>query len=132
MITVCPNCDAEREIVRDTENEEYTVRGLKVSIAVEVEICSESKHVMYDAARDASLIEKAYAKYRHERDLLSPEEIKKTRARYGLSQSAFAALLGMSEATINRYEAGALQDEAHDIMIRFCSRSENMQELVKR
>ncbi|TAL25411.1 MAG: helix-turn-helix domain-containing protein, partial [Nitrospirae bacterium] len=45
---------------------------------------------------------------------LQPEEIKKIREQYGLSQRNFARLLGWGEITIHRYESGAIQDDVHN------------------
>jgi DNA-binding XRE family transcriptional regulator/uncharacterized phage-associated protein len=55
---------------------------------------------------------------------LTPERIREIRKKYHLSQKTFAAILGMSEATINRYEGGGLQDAAHDATIRACESAE--------
>ena len=46
--------------------------------------------------------------------MLSTVEIRRIREQYDLSREAFAAVLGMSPATLYRYEAGALQDDLHD------------------
>ena len=48
------------------------------------------------------------------------------------AQKSFAALLGMSEATINRYEGGGLQDEAHDQAIRACENHDVIRDLLDR
>jgi DNA-binding transcriptional regulator YiaG len=47
-----------------------------------------------------------FSEYRKLKGLLTPEAIRKLRERYRLSQKSLTALLGMSEATINRYEGG--------------------------
>jgi transcriptional regulator with XRE-family HTH domain len=47
-----------------------------------------------------------YDAYRAASGTLCPDEVKAIRQRSGLSQVAFATILGMSPATINRYEMG--------------------------
>ena len=49
-----------------------------------------------------------------------------------LSQKSFAALLGMSEATINRHENGCLQEVTHDNILRACESSDYVRDLLTR
>jgi uncharacterized phage-associated protein/transcriptional regulator with XRE-family HTH domain len=49
-----------------------------------------------------------------------------------LSQAGFAALLGMSQATVNRYEGGSLQQEKEDELMRMCESPEHMRGLLAR
>ncbi len=49
---------------------------------------------------------------------MSPEEIKRIRGKYGLSQKAFARLLGIGEASIVRYENGQTPTKANTNLIR--------------
>lgn len=51
-------------------------------------------------------------------DMLQPEEIVAIRKRYGLSQKAFARLLGIGEASIARYEKGDPPSKAMANLIR--------------
>lgn len=48
---------------------------------------------------------------------ITAQQIKATREKYGLSQRAFAALLGIGEATIVRYEQGATPTRANANLI---------------
>jgi putative zinc finger/helix-turn-helix YgiT family protein len=107
----CPCCEVEREFKPENRTETYDVRGVKVKVPVAVEVCASCGETLFDEARDQALLTEAYAEYRRSKNLLFPHEIKETRERYALSQKSFAALLGMSEATINRYEQGGLQEE---------------------
>ena len=61
-----------------------------------------------------------------------PTEIKRIREQWHLSQVSFAALLGMSQATINRYENGALQQRKEDELIRACDNPEFMRDIIIR
>ena len=112
--------------------EKYAVRGVAVELPVKVDVCTACGRDLSDETRDADLVQRAYAGYRRQKGLLSPPEIVAIRERYRLSQKSLAALLGMSEATINRYEGGALQDDTHDNAIRLARSPENMKDLLER
>ncbi len=128
----CPACEDYRVFSTEKRGETYTVRGREISMPVTVEVCSACGESLFDEARDEDLLRRAYAEYRQIEGLLTAEEIKAIRDRYRLSQKSLAALLGMSEATINRYERGAPQDRAHDTAIRACTNPDCMGELVAR
>ncbi len=49
---------------------------------------------------------------------LTPQEIKRIRGKYGLSQQAFARLLGLGEASVARYENGQKPTKANANLIR--------------
>jgi DNA-binding transcriptional regulator YiaG len=55
--------------------------------------------------------------------ILSSEEIKSIRKRYGFSQRAFAKILNSGEASIARYETGALPEKSLSNMIMHLRRS---------
>jgi len=116
----CVVCAVDRPIRREQQEVEYEVRGEKVSIALPVKICDACGTSEIDETAGCDPVEAAYAAYRERKGLLSPQQILALRKRYHLSQKTLAALLGMSEATINRYEGGGLQDAAHDATIRAC------------
>ncbi len=132
MSKVCGYCEAEREFRAEDRVETYDVRGLAVELPVTVEVCAECGQDRYDETRDDDLVARAYAMCRAEKGLLCPDEIVAIRKRYRLSQKSLATLLGMSEATINRYENGGLQDAAHDNAIRFAASPESMLYLLER
>lgn len=59
--------------------------------------------------------------YRKESNLLTSEQIIAIRKKYRLTQLQFAKLLGINKDTLISYENGALQDIAHDNLIRLIS-----------
>lgn len=130
--TYCPNCEDYRETDTRRSKESYTVRGECFEVDATVAVCKHCGESIFDEERDEAILQELFARYRKRKGLLFPDEIKEVRERYGLSQKAFATLLGMSEATINRYERGGLQDEAHDNAIRFCDKRRNMRLLMHR
>lgn len=56
--------------------------------------------------------------YRKIHGFLTSDDIVEIRMNYGLSQVDLSKLLNWGEATISRYESKAIQDEAHDNMLR--------------
>lgn len=63
--------------------------------------------------------------------MLQPSEFKEFRKRHDLTQSELNALLGWGKVTLNRYENGALQDEAHDKEARLAMDPRNLINLIK-
>ena len=114
----CVICAEDRRFRHERRPTEFEVRGETLAFDLPVKVCESCGTVEAEQGVDAAKI--AFAEYRKRRGLLTPEEIRQIRKRYRLSQKSLAALLGMSEATINRYEGGGLQDEAHDQAIRAC------------
>ena len=124
-IKFCPNCEKECEFFEKKRGEMFTIRGVEIPVEITREACSLCGEILFNEKLDESLIAEAYSKYRERTGLLSPAEIRSIRDRYDLSQQAFATLLGMSQATINRYEGGGLQEASHDSAIRAWPRPES-------
>ena len=128
----CPSCEDYRETKVVEREETYVVRDRKITVPVKVALCSCCGESIGSDEAYQEILDAVHAAYRRQADLLTPERIKESRKRYRLSQKSFAALLGMSEATINRYERGGLQDQAHDTAIRACEKPEIVRDLLER
>ncbi|MGC9453736.1 MAG: type II TA system antitoxin MqsA family protein [Phycisphaerae bacterium] len=128
----CPNCEDYRLAKRVRRDETYKVRDQQITIPVERLICVNCGEPLGSDEHDQAVLNAVYAEYRRRADLLTPQRIKEIRRQYRLSQKSFAALLGMSEATINRYEQGGLQDSAHDTAIRACEKPDVLRDLLER
>jgi len=129
-IDYCVVCGEDRAIRHEQQRTEFDVRGETIELHLPVMVCESCGTTEVEGDLDPPAM--AFAEYRQRRGLLSPEQIKGIRKRYRLSQKAFAALLGMSEATINRYEGGSLQDQVHDEAIRACGKPDHMLDLLSR
>jgi len=127
----CPNCEEFTEVELRKEKEVYNVRGEPTEIEAEVTICQKCGEKIFNEERDSRNLERAYSLYRKNHNLLSPDEILKTRERYGLSQRALSRLLGWGEITIHRYENGAIQDNVHDSTLRLIEDPQNMQKFFE-
>ncbi len=128
----CPECFNDEEFKKIKDYETHEIRGEKYKNKVTKYICNNcGQDIIDDDEYDKSLI-KAFNKYRKEHNLLFPEEIKQIREMYGLSQRGMSRLLGWGQVTINRYEKGALQDEAHNQMLMSFKKPEFMLELLEK
>ncbi len=129
---ICPVCEVEREIKIGFKKETLAINNEPVEIEARVEYCATCKESFTDVEAEEENIQKAYRAYRQSHDLLQPEEIREIRERYGISQRAFSRLLGWGEITLHRYEAGALQDEAHNNELLLMKDPDNFKLLFER
>ncbi len=131
MNAFCPNCELETEQRYIDKVEEINIRGETISIHLkyyQCEVCGED----YELPRaDYDPLDEAYREFRIRKGYIQPEEIKKFRKGLGLTQKEFSELLGIGIATLNRYENGALQSEAHDQVIRLCMQPDNMLNILE-
>lgn len=114
----CPNCEKETQVIQVRKMEDFNVRGEIIPVEVEFYQCTECQEEFENTQSTIDPYEAAYRAYRSRKSMLQPEEIRALRNRYGLTQKEFSDLLGIGIATINRYENGALQSEAHDRLLR--------------
>ena len=122
---ICLNCLKEHELNPIYENEEYIIKGKKVVITALKAKCPCCGEYMENDDITESNLQSAYTTYRQEEKLLSPDEIKKIRKKYGATQVAFSIILGVGDKTIARYEGGALQDAAPNNLIVLMKNREN-------
>jgi len=102
------------------------VKNEKITIEAQVPVCKLCNEEVFIPKYDDNNLKKAYDLYRQKYNLLSAERIALMRARYQLSQRAFAALIGCTQATINRYEKGAIPDSAYNALMRLMEKPENV------
>ncbi len=94
------------------------VRGEKFSVFSEASVCDGCGfQVLSDAQSDAYTVAISNA-YREQHGLLTSMELKAARDRLGMSLRRFAEFVGVGVASVKRWEAGLIQDEAHDQLIR--------------
>jgi putative zinc finger/helix-turn-helix YgiT family protein len=128
----CIPCGEEREVLHEQRRTCFNVRGEEICLDLPVTECTVCHTEQVDPSFGRDPTEIAFDEYRRRHNLLMPAEIKAVREQYDLSQKSFAALLGMSEATVNRYEGGSVQEATHDNLIRACREPAFMQDLVAR
>lgn len=97
------------------------VRGEELPLQTEAMLCNRCGfHVMKDGQSDTYTIASADV-YRARHGLLTTKELKEVRHRVGMSFRTFAKYLKVSEASPKRWEAGLVQDQAMDQLIRLKS-----------
>lgn len=126
MRKYCEECGKEVETKIITRKETYNVCGETVEVDARVLVCAECGEEFYCEELDNATLVCAYDEYRRRHKLLFPEEIKKIREQYGLSQRSFAKLLNWGDKTICRYENGSIQDKAHNSLLLFLRDPKNM------
>ena len=126
----CPICDREVESVVRVVSETYPVKGEDITIDAHVRFCVHCGEEMWDEVLDAQNLLDAFAAYRRKHNLLQPAEIRATREKYGLSQTAFARVLGFGDKTITRYENGSIADAAQNNLIYLAQEPRNFKTLL--
>ena len=126
MRKYCEECGREVETKVITKKESYDVCGEPIEVDAQILVCAECGEEFYCEELDNATLIQAYNEYRRRHKLLLPEEIKKIREQYGLSQRSFAKLLNWGDKTICRYENGSVQDKAHNSLLLFLREPENM------
>ena len=110
----CPQCENERSIALVSKSETLPVLGEPTEYTATVYRCEICGTEFAPTDLEERNFKAAYDTYRRRHKLLLPEEIRSVRETYGLSQRTFSKFLGWGEITIHRYEAGAIQDVAHN------------------
>jgi len=128
----CPTCDTYTGANIFSKKETFNVKGEDVVVKSSVLICDKCKQDIFDEKLDEKNLELAYTEYRKKHNLLLPTEVKEIREKYDLSQRALSRLLEWGEITVNRYENGAIQDAAHNDILKFISNPENMLEIYEK
>lgn len=113
----CLKCGQEQEFEVRQEKESYPVRGEQTEIIARVTYCKQCGEQIWNEDLDEANLKEVYRKYRTNHNLLQPEEIKRIRNKYALSQTAFGRILGFGDKTITRYENGSIQDLAQNNLI---------------
>lgn len=126
MMEYCDSCGKEVETRIISRQETFNVCGEDITIEAQVLVCAECGEELFCEELDAATLVNAYNEYRRKHKLLLPDEIKKIREQYGLSQRSFAKLLNWGDKTICRYENGSVQDKAHNSLLLFLREPENM------
>ncbi len=128
----CPNCEeiTNQEVIQ--KQMVVTIRGEQYTIETEEYHCTVCGEDYGKMQTKNDPLEAVYRQYREKHGMLQPEEIKDFRKKVGLTQVQFSKLVGIGIATLNRYENGALQTEAHDGLLRSCMRPAVFKAMMER
>lgn len=118
----CPLCNKIHLIEKRKRKSVMLIKGEKVAYEEIYFFCPDSVGCDEDEFVSAKLmnrnLQNARDAYRKSHGLLTSREIAEIRSLYGMSQADLAALLGLGEVTITRYESKSVQDETYDQLIR--------------
>ena len=116
----CEKCEKEVETKVITRKENFKICGENIEVDAQVMLCANCGEEIFNEELDSATLLNAYNEYRRRHKLLSPEEIKRIREQYGLSQRSFAKLLNWGDKTVRRYE------NAHNSLLLFLRDPDNM------
>ena len=127
----CPGCleDVELELIESSEK--VNVRGEIFEVNDRHFKCSVCGEEFVDLRTCIDPFDAAYRKYRSKHGMLQPEDILQFRKSYSLTQRELAILLGWGDVTLSRYENGALQDDAHEKLLRLVMEPRNLLKLIE-
>jgi len=131
MKGICPFCEKECNIESIETVEEIKVRGEVFEIETHYLKCTVCNSTFDDPTSDHDPLELAYREYRKRYGITQPADIKAFRKKYGLTQGELSSILGWGIATLNRYENGALQSQAHEKTLRLAMEPDNLIRLVE-
>lgn len=126
----CMACDSNVPPRVETRSETYEVRDENITIDAQVGVCPECGADLPIDDLDEATLSRAFAEYRRRRGLITPDQMRALRARYGLGVRPFSLLLGWGELTMHRYESGSLQDDAHESQLRLAENPANVRLLM--
>lgn len=114
----CPYCMEKHEVKVVEVEEKCTFKGELVKYIATYEYCANLKELW---ATDKMLRDNDLAlkdAYKKKVGLLTSDEIKAIRKKYGMSQEDFSDILGLGRKTITRYENHYVQAKSQDNMIK--------------
>jgi putative zinc finger/helix-turn-helix YgiT family protein len=131
-LTACLECGSKALEERfDEETFEYGGREKPFTATARIPslLCTACGFRFYDEAAEWARHEAAC---RH-LGVMTPDEIRALRKRYGLTQEALAELTGLGVASLGRWERGAgIQNEAYDALLYLLRAPENVERLRRR
>lgn len=113
----CPDCDGAATTVRHRYVFPYGRSESAVDVEVElpIRVCGACRFEFLDEEGE---------RLKHEAvcghlGVLSPRDVRGIRKRHGMTRAAFAAMTGLGETTLGRWETGAgIQSRANDQYLR--------------
>ena len=125
----CPLCEAPGvTTILHQDSFDYRLRGGKVTLHATIPVrCCGACEFEYIDDEGAQIKHAAVCKHL---GVLSPTEVRAIREGHGLNRETFARITGLEEATLEKWERGALiQNRADDNYLRLLESPENLPRL---
>lgn len=106
-------------------NVEVNVKGTLIRYD-EYYVVDENGEEIFNRYVEIENDKKLYDIYKSENNLLTINEIKKIRQKYGLTQKEYALVVGLGEITVHRFENGSIQTDAADAIMKLSNDPDNM------
>src|SRR5687767_9351837 len=98
----CPICGGEAHLTREVRP--ITILARSVAVEDQFYRCTKCNEEVYRPGMMDAVMRRATAKIREEDALLTPEQVRGIRRKYGLTQPEFERLLGVGANTVVRWE----------------------------
>lgn len=130
--TYCIDCDkpVSAEILSTTET--LQVKGESVQYDCMHLICPDCGAIIGDSRIESDNLKNAYAIYCKNHGLMSSDEIRSLRERYGLSVREFSRFLGLGEQTVARFESGSIPGKTSNSLLEMAKSTEGAEQLLER
>ncbi len=117
---MCPRCCKPGPATFMEHDERHEFGGVGFTAHITSYTCNACGEELADPAVP-EMMTPIWDAYRAAAGTLAPADVKAIRERAGLSQAAFATLLGMSPATMNLIEKGSPIKVKEDNLLRLCA-----------
>ena len=115
---ICMDCGGE--LVKSDKPIDYKIRGEVFTFdSILHFICEDCGEISIDLESADELSNQANEMYRDRHGLMRPEEIRRIRNSYSVTQQDFEKVIGSGKTTISRWESGAvMQPAVADTLLR--------------
>lgn len=115
---ICLRCDNTEFLPKQDAVIEQEFRGETFHVQCPALACSNCGWITMELNQVDELRKLTADAYREKHGLLTSSKIKAIRKLLGKNQRDFAAMLGVGEASVKRWETGFVQEKAYDRLIR--------------
>lgn len=106
----------------------YDVRGVEIKVTAPARFNAKTNKIITDMELDNQAVKIAQDKYRKMFDYVSPDDIKKLRKQWNLTQKEFAAIIGWSPSTIALYEVGEIPTTSNNRLLKILIKDSHVME----
>jgi putative zinc finger/helix-turn-helix YgiT family protein len=106
------------------------VKGILIEFEEYYKVDPITEEEVFDRELEIENDSRLYDVYKKQKGLLTTQEIKSIRRKYGMTQKEFAISIGVGEITVHRFENGAIQTESVDAVMRLSDDPDNMCNLL--